>query len=145
MFVFSLFDERQRVYEGHFEKFYTLDRHIKVRVVTFKRFIIINYSKPIILLTNFMTLIPSLTLTELWVVSMEHSQRVWHASRERLPFKTPGSVPFWDKLMLRLLRSFSRTCRVFSRLFALILIDSFWILLCKTWKATAMIWAAVLT
>ena len=24
---------------------------------------------------------------------MEHSQRVWHASRERLPFRTPGSVP----------------------------------------------------
>ena len=26
-------------------------------------------------------------------VSMEHLQRVWHASRERLPFRTPGSVP----------------------------------------------------
>ena len=24
---------------------------------------------------------------------MEHLQRVWHASRERLPFRTPGSVP----------------------------------------------------
>ena len=24
---------------------------------------------------------------------MEHSQRVWHASRECLPFRTPGSVP----------------------------------------------------
>ena len=24
---------------------------------------------------------------------MEHLQRVWHASRERLPFQTPGSVP----------------------------------------------------
>ena len=23
---------------------------------------------------------------------MEHLQRVWHASRERLPFRTPGSV-----------------------------------------------------
>ena len=29
----------------------------------------------------------------LWVVSMEHMQRVWLASRERLPFRTPGSVP----------------------------------------------------
>ena len=26
-------------------------------------------------------------------VSMEHLQRVWHASRERLPFRTPGSAP----------------------------------------------------
>ena len=24
---------------------------------------------------------------------MEHTQRVWLASRERLPFRTPGSVP----------------------------------------------------
>ena len=24
---------------------------------------------------------------------MEHLQRVWHASRERLPFRTPGPVP----------------------------------------------------
>ena len=34
-----------------------------------------------------------LDLHRLWVVSMEHLQRVWHASRERLPFRTPGSVP----------------------------------------------------
>ena len=50
-------------------------------------------SLPIRLSTNFMTFIPSLTFTELWVVSMEHLQRVWLASRERLPFRTPGSVP----------------------------------------------------
>ena len=56
--------------------------------------------------TNFMILIPSLTFTELWVVSMVHLQWVWHASRERLPFQTPGSAPgpFWDLLMLQLLR-----------------------------------------
>ena len=24
---------------------------------------------------------------------MEHLQWMWHASRERLPFRTPGSVP----------------------------------------------------
>ena len=36
-----------------------------------------------------MTLIPSLTFTELLVVSMQHLQRVWHASRERLPLRTP--------------------------------------------------------
>ena len=41
----------------------------------------------------FMTLIPGFTITELRVVSMEHLQRVWLASRERLPFRTPGSVP----------------------------------------------------
>ena len=28
-----------------------------------------------------------------WEVSMEHLRQVWHASRERLPFRTPGSVP----------------------------------------------------
>ena len=34
-----------------------------------------------------------LDLHRLWVVSMEHLQRVWHASRERLPLRTPGYVP----------------------------------------------------
>ena len=48
---------------------------------------------PIRLSTNFMTFIPSLTFTELWEVSMDYLQRVWLASRERLPFRTPGSVP----------------------------------------------------
>ena len=37
-------------------------------------------------------LLPTLTFTELRVVSIEHLQRVWHASRECLPFRTPGSV-----------------------------------------------------
>ena len=26
---------------------------------------------------------------------MQRLQRVWHASRERLPFRTPGPFPFW--------------------------------------------------
>ena len=44
-------------------------------------------SQQIRLSTNFMTLIPSLTFTGLWVVSMEHLQQVWHgANRERLLF-----------------------------------------------------------
>ena len=69
---------------------------------------------------NFMTLIPGLTLTELRVVSMDHLQRVWLASRERFPFRTPGSVPClgiclcsycWDQLY--------RIRRIFSRLFTL--------------------------
>ena len=51
-------------------------------------------SLPIRLSTNFMTFIPSLTFTELWVVSMEHLQRVWLASRERLPLRTPGHPHF---------------------------------------------------
>ena len=37
--------------------------------------------------------------------SMEQLQRVWLASRERLPFRTPWfRPPFWDLLMLQLLR-----------------------------------------
>ena len=50
-------------------------------------------SHPIIFSSNITTLIPSFTFTELRVVSMEYLQRVWHASRERLPFQTLGSVP----------------------------------------------------
>ena len=76
-------------------------------------------SQPTRLSTNFMTLIPSLTFTELWVVSMEHLQHMWLASRERLPFL--GSVPLfgtclcsncWDQI--------PRTCHVFTRIFTLI-------------------------
>ena len=61
-------------------------------------------SLPIRLSTNFMTFIPSLTFTELWVVSMEHLQRVWLASRERFPSGHLVPSPFWDLLMLQLLR-----------------------------------------
>ena len=28
-----------------------------------------------------------------WYISMDHLERVWHASRERLPLRTPG--PLW--------------------------------------------------
>ena len=49
---------------------------------------------------------------------MEHSQRVWHTSRERLLLRTPGSVPiFWYLLGLQLLDKISQTCRVFARFF----------------------------
>ena len=62
-------------------------------------------SEPIRLSNDYITLMPSLTFTELWVVSMEHLQRVWYASKKRLPFRTPDSVPpFWDLLVLQLLR-----------------------------------------
>ena len=75
-------------------------------------------SKQIRLSTDFITSIPTLTFTELWVVSMEHLQRMWNASREHLPFRTPGSVPHlgtclcsncWDQI--------PRTCHVFTWLF----------------------------
>ena len=58
-------------------------------------------SVPIRMSTNFMTLITSLTFTELWGVSMEHLQQVMHASRERLFFRIPGSVDFLVLHMLR--------------------------------------------
>ena len=62
-------------------------------------------SQPIRLSTNFMALIPSLTFAESWIISREHLQRVWHASRERLPFRTPCSVPrFGTCLCSKLLR-----------------------------------------
>ena len=44
--------------------------------------------------TKVMTSIPSLTFTKLREVSIEHLQRVLHASRERLPFWTSGFIPF---------------------------------------------------
>ena len=53
----------------------------------------------------FITLIPSLTFTELRVLIMDYLQRVWHVSRKWLPFRTPGSFPwFGNLLMLQLLR-----------------------------------------
>ena len=48
--------------------------------------------------TDFMTLKPILTFTELWVVFMDHLQRVRYAIRERLPFRTPSSSPILDLL-----------------------------------------------
>ena len=65
---------------------------------------------------NFMTILyTELDLHRSWVVSMEHLQRVRHARRERLPFRTPGSVPHclcsncWDQI--------PRTCHVFNQIF----------------------------
>ena len=40
------------------------------------------------------TLFRTRPLTEIWVVSIEHLRRVWHADRGRLLFRTPGPVPF---------------------------------------------------
>ena len=68
-----------------------------------------------------MTFIPSLTFTELWVVFIEHLQRMWHASRERLPFRTPGSAPthFWTCLCSKCWDQIPWACQVFTRLFTL--------------------------
>ena len=57
---------------------------------------ILTLDQPIRPSTNSMTLIQSFTFTELWVVSMEHLQRLWHARREHLPFRTPGSAPLFE-------------------------------------------------
>ena len=59
-----------------------------------------------------------LDLNRLWVVSSEHLQRVWHASRERLPFRTPGSIPHcWTCLCSNCWDQIPRTCHVFTRTF----------------------------
>ena len=77
-------------------------------------------SQPIRLSTNFMTLIPRLTFTELWVVSKEHLQRVWHVSGESLAFRTLGSVPlFGTCLCSNCWNQIPRTCHVLTRLFTL--------------------------
>ena len=56
-----------------------------------------------------------LDLHRLWVVSMEHLQRVWHASRERLPLRTPGFRPLFGGLhVLWLLRPVSPTLHRFN-------------------------------
>ena len=98
-------------------------------------------SLPIRLSTNFMTFIPSLTFTELWVVSMEHMQRVWLASRERLPFRTPGSVPHLGLANVPIVETeIPRTCLVFTRLFTsntpwyFLDFASYYRFLCPTWN-----------
>ena len=77
-------------------------------------------TEPIRLSTNLMTLIPTLTFIELRVVSMEHLQWVWHASRERLPFWTTSFVAhFGTCLCSNCWDQIPRTCHVFTRLFHL--------------------------
>ena len=69
---------------------------------------------------NNMTSKPSLTFTELRLVSMEHLHLVWHASMERLPFRASGSVHLsGNSLYFSCWDHFSRTYHVFSRLFTL--------------------------
>ena len=55
-----------------------------------------------------------------WEVFMEHLRRVWRASRERVLFRTPGTVPlFGTCLCSNSWNQISRTCRVGTRLVTL--------------------------
>ena len=78
----------------------------------------VSYGTLSVTFHQFHDLDAELDLHRLWVVSMEHLQRMWHASRERIPFRTPGSVPHcgtclcsncWDQI--------PRTWYVFTRLY----------------------------
>ena len=59
--------------------------------------------QPIKHFTDLMTVIRSLSFAKFRVVSSEHLQWAWHAKRERLPFRTPGSDPFRALQIFRLL------------------------------------------
>ena len=75
-------------------------------------------SWPIGLFASFMDFVPGTTFAGLWVVSMEHLQRVWHASGESLPFRTPGPVLFLDLLKnTQIVETSFPEHAVFSRLF----------------------------
>ena len=63
-----------------------------------------------------MTLILNLIFTNLGEVFIENLRQVWHASREPLPFRTSGSVPFWDFniLLLLIVDDFPKLAVIFS-------------------------------
>ena len=66
---------------------------------------------------------------------MEHMQRVWLASRERLPFRTHGSVPhFGTCLCSNCWDQIPRTCHVFSRLFTPLYFLDFTIRYVAAWR-----------
>ena len=62
---------------------------------------------------------------------MEHLQRVWHASTERLPFRTPGSVPLLGTCLCSTIveTSFTKFAVSFLNFSPSILLGTFWILL----------------
>ena len=81
--------------------------------------------------------IPSLTFTELRMVSIEHLQGVWHASRARLTFRTPDSVMFETCICPNCLDPFSLTCHDFPDLSPRIYYTSVFsgvCLTCSRWK-----------
>ena len=94
-----------------------------------------------------MTLIPSLTFTELWVVSMEHLQRVCHVSRERLLFLKPGSVPlFWTNAYVPIVEtSFHERAVSFLDFSPLIPLDTFSVLLLQLWSLDCQDMFVILT
>ena len=76
------------------------------------------------LYTNFMTWQNS-TFIELQEDTMEHLRRMWHANTERLPFRTPGSVPFLDLHMCLLLGHFFPKVAMFFSTFHLAILSWF--------------------
>ena len=70
------------------------------------------------LYTDWMT-VPNLAFTALRKVSMEHLWWVWHASRERLPFRTPDSVPLLGLAYAPIVETRFPELAVFTRLFTL--------------------------
>ena len=64
---------------------------------------VIVTSQPIRFFTKLMTSIPCWTFIELQLVYLEHLRWVLLTSKERLPFRRPGSFTFWDLLFLQLL------------------------------------------
>ena len=68
---------------------------------------------------QFHDLYTKLNIHRLRVVFMEHLQWMWHASRERLPFRTPGSVTHCGTCLCpNCCDQISRICHVFTRLFS---------------------------
>ena len=107
----------QEVLWSKWESYWAICRFPRITVKWhFDLWPVTETSQSIRLSTNFMTLILRLSFSKLRVVSIEHLQRVWHTSRERLPFQTLYFVPllgtclcsnYWDQ--------FSQLCRDFSR------------------------------
>ena len=94
-----------------------------------------------------MTLIPSLTFTELRVVSMEHLQRVCHVNRERLLFLTPGSVPrFWTYAYVPIVEtSFHELVVSFPDFLPLIPLGTFSVLQLQLWSLDCQDMFVILT
>ena len=104
---------------------YDMDRHAEN--LFFKSLIGIKMTSR--LFTICMTLIPSSTITESRLFSKDHLQRVWHGSRECLPFATHSFVSFWTYKCSDCWQQFSQTSRDFHAIPLRIYHDSFSILL----------------
>ena len=86
---------------------------------------------------HYVTLIQNLTFIDLIEISMDHLQWVWYANRERLPFQTPGSIPFWNLHKSNCWNQFSQTwCDFldFSHQISFVTTLSIYILKCNYWR-----------